>query len=165
MRGRATMEEDNPCKNLLNKTFAETVTDGTFKKQLIKCLHKEVFKVDGLRLFYDEENTMFIEFTEHFFANQPDLQWREKPSDTRIEKFHEILKRLQRDFNSDFMVSGDVIPSSTNLNLKLRLALREFRKEKHRQLDSMPTGEIIKYLKWLWSELLMRLRNYGFVIE
>lgn len=159
------MEEDNPCKDLLNKTFAETVTDGTLKKQLRKCVHKEVFKVYGVRLFFDEENAMFIEFTEDFFASQPDLQTREKPSDGKIKKFHDILKRLQMDFKSDFMVSGNVSPSSTNLNLKLRLALKEFRKDKNQQLDSMPTMEIVKYLKWLWSELLMRLRNHGFVIE
>jgi hypothetical protein len=159
------MEKDNPCKDLLNKTFAEIVTDGTLKKQLMKCLHKEVLKVNGLRLFFDEENTMFIEFTEDFFANQPDLLWREKPSDTKIEKFYEILTRLQRDFGNDFMVSGLRKPSSTNLELRLRLALRAFKKEKDQSLDSMLIGDIVKHLKWLWQESLMRLRNHGFRIE
>jgi len=165
MRGRATIEEDNPCKDLLNKTFAETVADETLKKQLKKCLHKEVFKVDGVRLIYDEKNAIFVEFTELFFANQPDLKWHDRPSDTRIKNFHEILKRLQRDFNYDFMVSGSMSPSSTNLDMKLRLAFKDFRKKKDQKLDSMPIREIIRHLKWLWSELLMRLRNYGFEIR
>jgi hypothetical protein len=165
MRGRATMEEDNPCKDLLNKTYGEIITDVTLKKQLKKCLRKEVFKIDGVRLIFDEENAMFIEFTEDFFASQPDLQWREKPNDKEIKRFHDILKKLAIDFRFDFMVSGDVGPSATNLDLKLRLALKEFRKKKNKELDSMLTREIIEHLKWLWSELLRRLRNYGFRLE
>lgn len=160
------MEKDNPCKDLLNKTFAESVADETLRKQLRKCLLKEVFTVADLRLFFDEENAMFIEFTEDFFANQPDLQTREKPSDTKIKKFHVILRKLQIDFKDDFQVSGYGSPSSTNLNLKLRLALKEFRKEKNQAaLNSIPMREIVSRLKWLWSELMRRLGNYGFNIS
>jgi hypothetical protein len=158
----------NPCEGLLDKTYGQVLADETLKKQLLKCLHTTVFEVGGLRLFYgesNESNEMFIAFTEYFFANQSDLLWLEKPSDTRIKKFYEALLRLQRDFKNDFMVSCDTKPSSINLSLRLRLALRKFQKEENKRLDSVPIKDMIEYLKWLWEELLIRLRNHGFNIE
>jgi hypothetical protein len=186
------MIEENPCNAVLSRTYAEILADEELKKQFRKCLYNKVFRVYGLRLFHmkdartravfnetealDEteafnenatvkETALFIEFTEKFFANQPNLQWSEKPSDTRIRKFYEILKTLQKDFKDDFKVSSLQKPSSTNLCLWLELALKRFQKDRNQKLESMQTMDIVEHLKWLWQKLLLSLSNYGFEIE
>lgn len=164
------MEKDNPCNSLLNRAFAEILVDEALKKQLKMCLYREVFRVHDLRFFYEEnaafdETAMFIEFTDNFFANQPDLLWSEKPSDTRIKRFYEILKRLQRDFENDFVVSRLQKPSSINLRLRIELTLQKFREDRNQRLDVIPIKDIVEHLKLLWQELLLKLRNYGFNID
>ena len=154
------MQQVNPCEGLLEKTYGQVVRDDALRKQLWRCLHTTVFMIDGLSFSLDGSNFIKIELSAEFF-NRPDLQWNEKPSDTKIKRFYEILLKLQEEFEHDFMVSGTK-PDITNLSLKLKFPLSKFRKERKQQMDAAIIDDLLKYLNDLWQQLLERLSLHGY---
>ena len=148
------MSKQNPCDELLGKKYGEVVVDEKLRRQFYHCLNNMIFKIDGLRFSYDENHCMSVELPAEFF-DRPDFLWNGKPSDTRIKKFYDILKNIQREFDN-FYVDSFVKPSSTNLRLKLNFHLAGF-VEGGWHIEDALTKDIFVKLKDLWSKLRYKI--------
>lgn len=151
------MEGENTCEGLLEKAFGEVLADKTLRKQLWKCLNSEVFGIDGLRFSCDESHTMSIKLPEQFF-DKPDFLWSGKLSDTKLSKFYETLKTLQKQFEHDLIVDSYAIPSSTRLQLELKFPLTKFLRDKELQINDITIGVMLQHLKDLWKKLIRKLK-------
>jgi len=156
------MNRENPCEEMLEKKYGEVFAVENSRRQLINCMNSEVFKIDGL-IFSLEENSISITFPSQFFA-KPFFYWREKPSDTKVKRFYEIMKNLEKKFKYDFFIDRMEKPSSTNLSMKIKFQFRRL-KEKMPGMVEATIRIVLEYLKNLWQEITDELVFYGYDIR
>ena len=145
---------------MLKNTYGKVLNDEKLRKQVIHLLNSKVFKIDGL-IFSLDESSLSIKFPSRFFV-KPFLFWAGRPSDTRIKKFYETIKSLERNFESAFLVDRTLKPSSTNLAMKIEFYLRKLGKG----VSEMTIQDLLAYLETLWAEVTYELHMvYGYDIK
>lgn len=156
------MSGEDPCEGLLEKKYGEVMAEEDSRRGFFHCLNSEVFKIDSL-FFSLDEDSLSITFPSHFFAG-PSFYWGGRPSDTRIKKFYETMKNLERKIGG-FFVDRRVKPSSTNLSMKLKFYFTHICVRKGIQVNEMTIRDIRAYLKDLWWRITSELVIYGYAIR
>lgn len=156
------MNKEDPCDGLLEKKYDEVLGEADLRKQLVRCLNKKIFKIDGA-IFHLDEDSLSITFPSEFF-NNPLFFWGGRPSETRIRKFYEIMKNIERKFNRDFFVDRNMRPSSTNLNMKVKFYFTKLQKE-NMQVDEIIIRDVLEHLQALWIKVTYELAVYGYDVR
>lgn len=152
------MSQD-PCEEIAKKKYSELITDESLRRRLSICLNKQIFKIDGI-FFHYEKDLLTIEFTSQFFHNHEQLFFFDsRPSDTRLKKFHDTMKTIQKKLGKDFFV--ETLPSSTNLSMKVKF---RFRKIPQKQGEDIILRDLLEYLASIWSEITSKLGTYHICI-
>ena len=96
------MNKKDICEKLSEKKYSEVISNRNLRKQFLYCLNNNVFKINGICFSFDENLFLQITLPVQFF-NHPAFRWGGRPSDTRIKRFYEILKKLEREFEGEFL--------------------------------------------------------------
>lgn len=156
------MNKENIYDDILNKKYGEVLGDVNLRKQLINCLHDRIFKINNA-IYSLDEDSLSITLTSEFF-DKPLFFWGGKPSETRIRRFYEIMRNIERNFDGDLVINRSIVPSPTNLSMNIKFYFTEIQKGRI-EMNEIAIKNILSYLQELWTTATGELAGYGYDVR